>query len=431
VFSLFTVPACLIVLPPGALGAFATRRKPAGLTFSGDVFGRAVGVVGRVVAHRPIVVLAVGTVVALVGAAGATLVRVDEDRIENFGREEAIYRADRVINRLLAGTNVLDIVVSTPEEEDLFQPAHLRRIEALQQFLDGTPHVTETTSIVDFLEQMNRAVHEGRPEAFRLPETAEVAAQYLLLYGASGRSADLESYIDDGYRLANVRAHLDTGRYSEVKDVLGRVERYLQDTFEGPGISATMSGRPVVEHHWMETLAPSTVSGVALAFVGVWLAASIGFGSLVAGLVSLVPVTIAVLVVFAVMGFSGLWLGIGTSMFADIAVGTAVNPALRIIDRVIVLVRNEGSSLEEAFATALPSTGRGLLFDCSATAFGFGVLMTSQVPPLVWFGVLVSVCVLAGLVVTLTILPALLIVLQPSFLVAARAAGPPTSLATK
>ena len=129
-------------------------------------------------------------------------------------------------------------------------------------------------------------------------------------------------------------------------------------------------------------------------------------------LLAVMPVTMAVLIIYAVMGFSGIRLSVGTLMFAAIAIGTGVDFAVYMIDRLIELTRKHGHRTDEAFAMVYASTGRALLFNFAAVFLGFGSLMTSHVPPLILFGVLITV----SIATSLTVLPALVVLLQPAFL---------------
>ena len=413
--SLFVLPAVLVLFQAKPSNAF--RKKAASDTQAGvDRFGRAMGTLGQWVMRQPGWILAGAAAVVVAGLAGAFQLEVNEERIRNFRSSEPIYLADRAINRNLDGTHYLDVVVETPEPEDLFRPEHLRRIEAMQEFFETLPHVKGTTSIVDYLKQMNRALNEDRREEYRLPNDADLVAQYFLLYSASGDPTDFEEVVDYDYQLANVRVTLDSGLYTDEKPVVEAAERYIREKFNAPGITAHLAGRVNVSYHWIKGLASSHFRGVALALVAVFLMATLSFRSGVAGVLAVVPVSMAVLLIYAVMGFTGVWLGIATSMFAAIAIGTAVDFAVHTLDRLIELVRHQGRTLEEAFSVLFPSTGRALLFNFSAVLLGFGVLTISQVPPLFKFGGFIALGVLVSFLASLTVLPALVKVLRPAFL---------------
>ena len=307
-------------------------------------------------------------------------------------------------------------MIQTPEPEDLFRPENLQRIEAAQRFVETLPHVKGTVSIVDFLKQMNRSMNENRRDAYRLPTDADLVAQYFLLYSASGDPTDFEEYVDYDYRLANLRARLNTGRYSDIKGVVEAAERYIREDFNAPGITASLAGRVNVDYHWINRLGNSHFFSLGLALAAVWLMASLSFRSAMAGTLAVVPVWLALLLIYAIMGFNGIWLGIGTSMFAAIAIGTSVDFSVHTLDRLMVLTREKRQTLDEAFITLFPSTGRAFLFSFLALFLGFGVLTASQVPPLIRFGGLVGVSAVAGFSASLTVMPALTKVLRPAFL---------------
>ena len=103
-------------------------------------------------------------------------------------------------------------------------------------------------------------------------------------------------------------------------------------------------------------------------------------------------------------------------MFAAIGIGISVDFSIHTMDRLIALVREQRRPLDEAFEMLFPSTGRALLFSFAAMVLGFGVLLTSEVPPLNRFGALVGVAVTISFIASMTLLPALIKVLQPAFL---------------
>lgn len=88
---------------------------------------------GWVLSHTR-TVLFMALLVSVAGIMGALKLEVNESWVENFRTSEPIYLADTAINSTLDGSNTLDIVIETPNKEDIFKPENLRRIEALQSF---------------------------------------------------------------------------------------------------------------------------------------------------------------------------------------------------------------------------------------------------------------------------------------------------------
>jgi len=144
--------------------------------------------------------------------------------------------------------------------------------------------------------------------------------------------------------------------------------------------------------------------------------ATFAFRSITAGVITVLPVTLTVFLVYAVMAFSGIWLSISTSMFAAIAIGLGVDFAVHTIERLEALLRDEHRSLDESIALLYPTTGRALLFNFLALALGFGVLATSKVVVLQEFGSIVALAVTISFVTSLTLLPVIAKVFRPAFL---------------
>lgn len=409
VYSIFFLPAALTLFPIKASRLFRGANV-------NDRYGATLRRLGEIALRKPGVTLAIAAFIALVGAAGTSRVIVQEAQIENFQTDEPIYIADKEINRRMDGTKFLDIVVETDEIEALFRPDHLRRIEALQAYVEQFPAVRGSTSVVDYIKQMHKAVNENRDEFYSIPDDEFLVAQLFLLYSASGDPDDFEEEIDSDYSQANVRFNLNVADYRLLTEIVPAIQNYVDTEFNTDEIRANLSGRVAVNYAWLKTIGDNHIRSLLLALVFVWLAAAAIFRSILAGTLSLIPVGMALLLVYAVMGFGGIWLGVGTSMFAAIAIGLGIDFSIHTLDRMKELLATRTGSFDERVADLFPSTGRALFFNFAALALGFLVLTSSEVPPLIRFGMLVAVAVSTSFAASMTILPAIGKILRPAFL---------------
>ena len=116
------------------------------------------------------------------------------------------------------------------------------------------------------------------------------------------------------------------------------------------------------------------------------------------------------------MGILGITLAVGTTMTAAIALGIGIDFAIHTLDRIRLLIREEGIHPDRALQMIYPSTGRALLFNFLAVFIGFGLLGFSTVPPLSKLGILIAFAVLVSFVSSMTVLPAAIKILKPRFL---------------
>jgi len=411
-FSLTFVPAALMLLKPIHSPAFKTTGKNLQI----DQFSEMMDKIGAWVLNNTRKVLALAAIVGVFGLAGAYKLEVNESWVENFRESEAIYLADTAINQTMDGSNTLDIVIETTKEGDLFKPENLHKIEALQEFLVTLPHVNGSTSVVDYIKQMNRSLNENDRSAYTIPDDADLISQFFLLYSASGDPTDFEEEIDYEYRMALVRARMDSARYQQDKVVVEATQKYIDTHFNTPDIKATLSGRVNVDYEWLNTLLGTQFKSVIFALLLVWLLVSFSLRSIDGGTLALIPVVLGSLSVYAFMGYTGITLAVGTSMTAAIALGIGVDFSIHTLDRLKLLIKEEGMEPESALRELYQSTGRALLFSFVAVFLGFGILGLSYVPPLSKLGVLIAFSVLISFISSMTVLPALVKHLKPEFL---------------
>jgi len=409
VYSMTLLPALLSLWPSSRL-PYPFRRNETRNT--ANLSERALRVFGRNILTHPRTVIGLTILVLMVGVFGASKVVVDEARIETFKPTEPIYQADKAINDVMDGAYYLDILVETEEPGGLYDPAVLRKIESLQEFLQTLPAVNGSTSIVDYVKQLNKSVNEGREAYYAIPDDPQLIAQLFFLYGASADPTDFEEEVDYDYQRALVRANVSNDAYTNNKIIVPALEEYIATSFNGDGLQGTVTGRVAVNYAWIDGIASSNLLSVALSFIAVVLTAMILFRSFVAGMIAAAPVGMAVLLVYAVMGYFSIPLGVGTSMFAAIAIGLSIDFAIHALDRIREIGRSRGLT-PDTLVELYPSTGRALLFNFIAVAGGFGVLTTSDVPPLIKFGALVAVAVSIAFLASMTALPALVALLRP------------------
>jgi len=426
-FGAFGVGVAWLLSVTALPAAMASTRPKLGRPFkkadaqgqNDDLASKFMRLVGRIVLSAPRTVALSFIGLAAIGVWGASQVIVNERAIENFSESEPIVTADREINRTMDGTYFIDIVIETPNFEDLHRPENLKRIEDLQVFLEGLPNINGSFSIAESVRLMHRAVNEDRSEAYIIPDDNFLISQLYLLYSASASPTDFEDQIDPDYQKALVRASFNKGEYRINGQTFPLIEDYLANTFNTDDIKGQVTGRLHVDYNLIGLIAENHARSVVLALLAVLLMSVLVFRSFAGGLLAIVPVVVGVLSVYAIMGFGGIWLGLGTSMFAAIAIGLGVDFAIHTLDRLRDLVRDGGFSPDNLMRL-YPSTGRALFFNFFGVSAGFGILFLSDVPPLLRFGGLVAVAVSAAFIASMTLLPALITLLRPRFLTRGR-----------
>jgi len=125
------------------------------------------------------------------------------------------------------------------------------------------------------------------------------------------------------------------------------------------------------------------------------------------GFYCLLPSLLAVVIKFAIMGWSDIPLGVATSMFAAMTLGIGVNCTIHLLEG-FSQAQAAGKSVSEALSQSLRLTGPPALINTLAVSLGFGVLMLSQVPANARLGLLLVLGLVNCFIASLLLLPVLL-----------------------
>jgi predicted RND superfamily exporter protein len=135
--------------------------------------------------------------------------------------------------------------------------------------------------------------------------------------------------------------------------------------------------------------------------------AGIVLRSVLGGLLVAVPLAIAVMINFGVMGLFGVRLDIATAAVTAMAVGIGADYAVYFLCR----IREEFgicANFEDALTRALATSGKAVLFVSTAVALGYSVLCISGFRLFVQLGSLVGLAMVTSSLATLLVLPAIL-----------------------
>jgi hypothetical protein len=411
----FTVlPAGLAVVPLKMSPVCGRPEEPRGLDRVGKLLART----GKWVFRRRAAVLLAGAALAALAAWGASKVVVNDARILAFKDRHPLVQAVKELNARFDGASQLNIVVTAPTNGALLQPEVLRKIEALEAFTETLPCVGGTHSVASWVKRAHQKLHDDKPEFYAIPADASDTKYYLDTLGAPTcpLSSLLHEVVDPTYTAANLIVRMRSSEYVHQRQVIQAVEGYLREHFPAPAWRCELAGRVNLDYEWLRMIKTSHILGVAFSALCVLLQTALMFRSLVAGLLCTLTVGIVCLVDYAVMGLAGVPLGVGTSMFASIAIGVGVNPAVHVLDRLRLKLREPDADPERVFSEALAFTGRRLFFAAFVLVVGFGLLCLSEFRTLVEFGLLIGLAIGAAFVASVTLLPAAAAAWKPRFI---------------
>jgi uncharacterized protein len=351
--------------------------------------------------HRVAICGVTGLLVAL-SLVGWYSLRVDTDLIRFFPRGSVIRTRVDDLQRSLSGGLAFYVVVDAGRDDGIKDPALLRKIAALQDFLMATGKVDKTVSVVDYIRKMHREMNAGDPAFEIVPDSADQVAQYLLLLEGD----ELAKFIDFNASGANivVRHHLSGSH--DLSALLRQLDGYIARTFP-PSVVVRSTGEEILYNDAADYMSVNEITSFSFTFIAIGLIHALLFMSLRVGLLSLIPNVIPIVCTYGFMGLVGIPLNTATAMVASIAVGIAVDDT---VHHMMTFSRqlNEHHDQKIAMVNTLKSQGQPIIYVSLALALGFLVTAVSTLIPSVQFGLLAAFVMILAMVAELILTPILM-----------------------
>ncbi len=382
------------------------RKKEKSLDRWFDIFLEKLAVFNERFARQ---ILIVSVVLVLVSIWGITRIKAETSIIESFQKQSDIYRSTEFLEDHLSGVHPLNISLQAPQADAFMYPELLKRIDQLTEFLYSIPEVDKVSSVNDYLKDINRSFHNGDENFYRLPDSKEMTAQYVLLYGRE----DLEDFMDDQWQWATVRVRLKEHSSVKLEHVIKDIEQYVKTHFSDMAQQGVL-GQTVLEVDTNNSVTSGQIQSLGLAMVAIFGMMFVVFRSVPVGVVSIIPNVLPILINFGLMGIFNIRLDSATSMIAAIGIGIVVDDTIHFLHGFGEYLSSHGD-YTRAMHETLRGRGRPIIFTSVILFFGFGIMASSKFMLTAYFGLLTALLMFNALVADLLVLPSVLILFKPRF----------------
>lgn len=294
----------------------------------------------------------------------------------------------------------------------LMQPAVLDRLAALQRFVGARREdaVGGVLGPSDYISTVQFMRHARAPERRRVPQDAARVELLWNDYATTYGAARLRQLVDEAFSQGIITVLLKDANFIDTARLMAAIRAYEAEHLAPHGISLTFAGDVAVSQSLISAIVRTETQSLVGTLVGVLLITIILGRSLSFGILCIIPSSIAVLANFAFMGWTGIPLGVATSMFSAMTLGIGVDFAIHLQSRYrrVVAEGPMGFGRDQALAAAVAATGPAIMVDTLAVALGFGTLVLSQVPANARLGALVGMSIVVCFLATVIVLPALL-----------------------
>ena len=355
-------------------------------------------------------ILVASAVVFAVSAWGISMLTVDSYFLLEFSEKIPVRRTTQFVDDHMSGTYSIVYVFDSGESDGIKNPAVLHEIERVQRQAERHPLVTKTYSVVDMIKDINESFHNGDPTYYRIPESRDLIAQYLLVYEMSG-GEEIRDYLSIDYARATLELRCKMKETSRLRGIVDDIDAHLDEEPLGAS-TISVSGIGALWLKFVEYITLSQIQGALLALSVVSLMMILVFRSVRIGLISMIPNIAPVVLVLGGMGWSGVYLDYYRLLIAPVAIGIAVDDTIHLMSR----YHHEFARLRDykkALYASMEGVGRALFITSAILVVGFLMNVFSVMDGQKSFGVLLAAVIAAALVADFLLMPALILWLKP------------------
>ena len=393
--SIAALPAALLILPGQLRG-----RPPTGTVL--------VGRIGDWVVRRRRVLLPGMAVLLLIAVSGMTQNRFGENYVEYFPPGNDFRAASEFANDRLSGMQVIEFGIPAGEPGGVNNPEYLQHLEQLTAWFEQQPAVRKVISPVSLYKRLNKTMHGDDPTWLRIPESAELAAQYLLFYELSlPQGLSINNLIGADRATARFTVLLDTIDSGQVQALALQAEAWMAEHFP-PTMQARAIGTTLMFARISQRNFKSMVLGVGVAVVLIAIILIVVFRSVGLGLLSMIPNLLPGLAAYGLWGFTVGKLDMSLSVVGSLSLGILVDDTVHFLSKYRRAHRELGMDQADAVRWAFKTVGTALLATSAMLVVGFLLFTQSDFSMVQNLGALTAVAIGLALICDFFFLPPLL-----------------------
>jgi predicted RND superfamily exporter protein len=410
-FSMTVVPSVISLMSDQRLA----KILPGQGSEPRSVLDRVLEPLGRFSFSRAKTILLVGAVLVAVGTWGLQQIQINDNPVKWFKEAHPMRVADTVMNRLFGGTYMAYIVVEGDTAEAIKRPEVMEYITRLQSGLEEDQLVGKTSSVADIVKRINLVLHDGDLEYHKVPDTQEAVGQFLFLFQSSGDPEDLDNFLDRDARKANIWVQMKGGDNQQMQAVEDRLDDLAAENLTPEGLTLQWSGLTYINKVWQDLMVLGMLKAILGSFVVVFLLMLVEFRSFVLGVLSMLPLSLAILLSYGLIGWIGKDYDMPIAVCSSLSLGLGIDFAIHFLQRFREHYRQSGD-LEETNRYMFGEPGRAIGRNAIVIFLGFLPLVASSLTPYVTVGLFFALLMLFSTLSTLFVLPAALRLAGPHIL---------------
>jgi predicted RND superfamily exporter protein len=333
---------------------------------------------------------------------------LNDDPTEYFSSDIPLTDAIRVVEDKLSGNQSLLYSIDAGRAQGVTDPQFLKAVSEFTDWLRMQPEVVNVEVFTDTLKRLNEVLHDDDPSWHRLPDSQEMASQYLLLYEISiPYGLDVTHQVSADKSALKIAVVMKNQKSQGLIAFEERARLWMEENT--PAIITRGAGQSISFAHIGMRNINSMLSGSLFAIIVISMCMIVAFRSVKIGLVSFLPNLFPALVILGIWSAAVGEINMAASVVFSLTLGIIVDDTTHFLFHYREARLRGGMNTEHAVHHTFVTVGSALVYTSVVLAAGFLVLVHSDFAVNSTAGLLVALTIAIALVLDLLFLPALLI----------------------
>jgi uncharacterized protein len=338
---------------------------------------------------------------------GSTKVIADYFLLEDLKEGNELRETYEYFDQQFLGLRPFEMSVNVKEEgKSIYDYEVLQEMSKVEEYLHKDYEIENIFSVITILKVANRTNHAGQKSYYKLPSEEE-SKDYIERIRKFDKTGQLATFVDSTEKFARITSNIGDRGMIRINQYNEKLNEFLEKEINTDLVEFKLTGTGHLLDRNMSKLSRNLFAGLGLAVGIVSLLMGVLFRSVRMVLIALIPNILPLLMLGAILGFSGVELKVSTALVFTISFGIAVDDTIHFMSKLKIEL-NKGKSLMIAMRRTYLSTGRAIVLTSFILVGGFLMLMFSDFLGTFYIGLLISCTLIFALFADLFFLPVLM-----------------------
>ena len=332
-----------------------------------------------------------------------------DERVSRYMKEdnEFTVHLDQIQSDL-TGLSAAMYSFSAGETDGISDPEYLSRIDAFASWLRRRPDVRHVSSFSDTVKQLNKSLNRDEDIYYQIPESKELAAQYILLYELSlPFGLDLTNQINLDKSATRVIVTADDMSTNELVAFLDELRIWLEEN--APDFEIKPNGNMLSSSLLVKETTLLMISSGIGALVIIALVLMFTFRSFHIGLICAISVLSPIIVTYGLWGIVVGNIGLPGALAVCMVIGISVDFSVHFISKFVRAQRLHQMNKEDSVCYAFREVASAIITSVAVIGGGFWVLGLSSFEYNSVMGNLTAICILFAALSAFLLVPSILL----------------------